>query len=116
VQPKRGKGAYASIVELDIIEDETDKLSKVEIWSGSPVPFASRSRIYLLYRVQETCNQTVMSGRLSISFIDFTAVLFESDRVCRVSIRLFLVRNWCVASDFRVFETSASRSTRCDRA
>jgi hypothetical protein len=28
---KKRQGAYASMVELDIIEDKTDKLSKVEI-------------------------------------------------------------------------------------
>jgi hypothetical protein len=36
-----------------------------------------------------------MSGRMSISFVDFAAVLFDFDRVCYVSITSFLVRNWC---------------------
>lgn len=92
---KKGQGPYASIVELDIIEDKTDKLSKVEIWSGSPVPLANRSRIYLLHRVQKTCNQTVMSGGISISLVDFTVLLFDSVRIRCGSIRLILVRNWC---------------------
>jgi hypothetical protein len=42
-----------------------------------------------------TCNQTVMSGRISISFVDFSVFLFGFDRVCFGSFRLFLVRNWC---------------------
>jgi hypothetical protein len=46
-----------------------------------------------------TCNQTVMSGRLSISFVDFAAFLFDFDRVRYVLMRLFLVRNWCGASE-----------------
>jgi hypothetical protein len=36
-----------------------------------------------------------MSGRISIGFVDFTAVLFDFDHVCCVSIKPFLVRNWC---------------------
>lgn len=90
---KKGQGAYASIVELDIIEDKTDKLSKVEIWSGSPVPLASRSRIYLLHRVQETCNQTVMSGRISHSFVDLAVFCFRSGSIAFVAFRR--VRFWC---------------------
>jgi hypothetical protein len=42
-----------------------------------------------------TCNQTVMSGRISISFVDFPAFSFEFDRVRCVLVRSFLVRNWC---------------------
>jgi len=42
-----------------------------------------------------TCNQTVMSGRRSISFVDSAAALFDFDHVRCVSISLFLVRNWC---------------------
>ncbi len=42
-----------------------------------------------------TCNQTVMSGRISVGFVDFATFLFDLDRVRCVSIRLFLVRNWC---------------------
>jgi hypothetical protein len=36
-----------------------------------------------------------MSGSLSISFVDFAAVSSTFDRVCCVSVRSFLVRNWC---------------------
>jgi len=36
-----------------------------------------------------------MSGRITISFVDFAAFSFDFDRVCCVSFRLFLVRNWC---------------------
>jgi hypothetical protein len=42
-----------------------------------------------------TCNQTVMSGGKLIGFVDYSAVLVESDRVRYVSIRPFLLRNWC---------------------
>ena len=46
-----------------------------------------------------TCNQTVMSGRLSIAFVDFTG--FPVGFVCvrRVSVRPFLVRNWSGAEE-----------------
>jgi hypothetical protein len=36
-----------------------------------------------------------MSGRISISFVDFTAALFDFDHVPCVSIKSFLVRNGC---------------------
>ncbi|WP_128918632.1 hypothetical protein [Bradyrhizobium nanningense] len=42
-----------------------------------------------------TCNQTVMSGGLSVGFVDFAAFSFEFDLVGGVSFTLFLVRNWC---------------------
>jgi hypothetical protein len=42
-----------------------------------------------------TCNQTVMSGRILISFVDFAAFSFGFDCVCCVSFRLLLVQNWC---------------------
>jgi len=40
-----------------------------------------------------------MSGRISISFVDFAALLFDFDRVRCVLMRLFLVRNWCGVSE-----------------
>jgi hypothetical protein len=36
-----------------------------------------------------------MSGRRSISLVDFSSLSFRFDRVRRVSVRSFLVRNWC---------------------
>ena len=45
-----------------------------------------------------TCNQTVMSGGISIGLNDFAAVLFDSGRACYVSFRPFLMRNWCGVS------------------
>jgi hypothetical protein len=36
-----------------------------------------------------------MSGRISISSVDFAAFLFDFDRVSWVSFTSFLVRNWC---------------------
>src|SRR5262249_44984240 len=46
-----------------------------------------------------TCNQTVMSGRLSIAFVDFTG--FPVGFVCVrcVPVRPFLVRNWSGAEE-----------------
>src|SRR6478609_11750495 len=41
-----------------------------------------------------TCNQTVMSGRISIGFIDFAVFSFDFDRVCFAFVQVFLVRNW----------------------
>jgi len=46
-----------------------------------------------------------MSGRISISSVDFTAFPLSFDRVRCVSIRLSLVRNWC-----------GPRSQRCEDA
>jgi hypothetical protein len=42
-----------------------------------------------------TCNQTVMSGRISARFVDFAVFSFAFDCVCCVLARSFLVRNWC---------------------
>ena len=36
-----------------------------------------------------------MSGRISIGSVDFTEFSSSFDRVCCVSVRSFLVRNWC---------------------
>jgi hypothetical protein len=46
----------------------------------------------------EPANQTVMSDGISISFVEFTVVLLDFDRVRCVSIKSFLVRNWCSAA------------------
>jgi hypothetical protein len=40
-------------------------------------------------------NQAVMSGRVMVSFVDFSAFSFDFDDVRRASTRSFLVRNWC---------------------
>ncbi|CCD94893.1 hypothetical protein BRAO375_3780008 [Bradyrhizobium sp. ORS 375] len=42
-----------------------------------------------------TCNQTVMSGRISISFVDFPAFSYDFKAFRIVSFTSFLVRNWC---------------------
>jgi hypothetical protein len=42
-----------------------------------------------------TCNQTVMSDRKLIGFVDFAEFSFRFDRVCCGLVRSFLVRNWC---------------------
>ena len=44
-----------------------------------------------------TCNQTVMSGRIKVSFLDIIAFSLELDRVRCVLASSFLVRNWCGA-------------------
>jgi hypothetical protein len=44
-----------------------------------------------------------MSGRKSISFVDFTWFSFDFDSVCFGLFRLFLVRNWCGDKTFRGF-------------
>jgi len=41
-----------------------------------------------------TCNQTVMSGRLSTGLVDFSVFLLEFDRALG-PFALFLGRNWC---------------------
>jgi len=63
-----------------------------QIWSRCPTIKATK-RPSRTGRTR-TCNQTVMSGRMSISFVDFSVFLFGFDRVCFGSFRLFLVRNW----------------------
>ncbi|WP_249139319.1 hypothetical protein [Bradyrhizobium japonicum] len=42
-----------------------------------------------------TCNLTVMSGVMKLSFVDFAVFSFEFDRVRHVLLMSFLVRNWC---------------------
>ncbi len=42
-----------------------------------------------------TCNQTVMSGRILVAFVDFAVLRFDFDRVRCASMASFLVRIWC---------------------
>jgi Phage integrase family len=74
-----------NVVLVDRLVDEKSKRSKVpqtiEI-TGGP----GRTR---------TCNQTVMSDRKLIGFVDFAEFSFRFDRVCCGLVRSFLVRNWC---------------------
>jgi hypothetical protein len=42
-----------------------------------------------------SCAQTVMSGGISIRFVDFAALSFDFDVVRFILARAFLVRNWC---------------------
>lgn len=58
-------------------------------------PRIMAAQIPLVGQPVRTCNQTVMSGRLSTSFVDFAAFLFELDRVRRGLFVSFVVRNWC---------------------
>ena len=67
------------------------------IWSEGHIPPAMKLKTLLLDEDARTCNQTVMSGGISRSFVDFTAFSFPFDRVRRVSFTSFLVRNWCGA-------------------
>jgi hypothetical protein len=69
-----------------------------------------------------TSNQTVMSGGIKVAAVDFPEHLAEVERVCNVSLRSFLVRNWCgnrQARDYCRADTAAdnkfksrSRNTR----
>jgi len=56
-----------------------------------------------------TCNQTVMSGGILVSFVDLAAFSFDFDLVCFGSFRLFLVRNWCGESLAQIDEEPAMR-------
>src|SRR6266849_4518 len=49
-----------------------------------------------------TCNQTVMSGRISTRFVDFAVFSFAFDCVCCVLARSFLVRNGAAALQLSV--------------
>jgi len=48
-----------------------------------------------VYRRNRTCKKTVMSGRIRDAIVDFAAFSLEIDPVHCVSVRSFLVRNWC---------------------
>jgi hypothetical protein len=64
-------------------------------WASARQPsLASRAKAGGPGRTR-TCNQTVMSGRISVRFVDFAAVSSAFDRVRCGLIRSFLVRNWC---------------------
>jgi hypothetical protein len=54
---KKGQSVCTSIVELDMMEGKTDRLTEVEIWSGSVVLPASTSRICLLHKIQEAATR-----------------------------------------------------------
>ena len=70
-------------------------------WASARQPsLASRAKAGGPGRTR-TCNQTVMSGSRSISFVDFAALSFDFDRVRCGSFTPFLVRNWC-GSEFKV--------------
>jgi D-mannonate dehydratase UxuA-like protein len=42
-----------------------------------------------------TCNQTVMTGRITVGFVDFAEFSPGIDRVRYALMRSYLVRNWC---------------------
>jgi hypothetical protein len=42
-----------------------------------------------------SCAQAVMSGGISIRFVDFAALSFDFDVVRFILVRAFLVRDWC---------------------
>ena len=44
-----------------------------------------------------TCNQTVMSGRIQLSFVDLLHFHQRSSAFVALLARSFLVRNWCGA-------------------
>jgi hypothetical protein len=51
-----------------------------------------------------------VSGRISIKFVDFAAVLLDFDRVLFVSTGLFLVRNWCGTVPNKTLSDAAANS------
>jgi hypothetical protein len=69
---------------VSLVEEEAKRLRVAQApdFTGGP-------------RRTRTCNQTVMSGRILIGFVDFAAVLLDFELVRCVLMRLFLVRNWC---------------------
>src|SRR5271165_1736296 len=67
--------------------------------SGARVLFHRRSvRQHAVPPDARTCNQAVMSGSISISFVDFAVLSFVFDRVRCASMRSILVQNWCGGS------------------
>jgi hypothetical protein len=63
--------------------------------SAVPTKENEDSGAHNLPRRIRTCDQTVMSGRISISFVDFTAFSFDFGWVRCALPRRFLVRNRC---------------------
>ena len=53
----------------------------------------SRRAFVQRHRRNGTCKKTVMSGGITISFVDFAVFLFQSDRVRCASVGSFLMRN-----------------------
>jgi hypothetical protein len=47
-------------------------------------------------------NQTVMSGRISIAFVDFAEFWYSFGSIRCVSIASFLVRNWCGVQEAKI--------------
>jgi hypothetical protein len=54
------------------------------------------------------CNQIVMSGRISVSFVDFTEFSYPFGCIRCVSIASFLVRNWCGVQEARIKRQTAA--------
>jgi hypothetical protein len=64
-------------------------------WASARQPsLASRAKAGGPGRTR-TCNQTVMSGGITIGFVDVAVFLSLFDRVRCASVGSFLVRNWC---------------------
>ena len=92
---EKGQVAYTSIVGLDTIEGKTDRLSDAEKSGAEPCSAHEQVKNLLAPLCARACMQTVMSGRINISFVDVPAFSFEFERVRCVSFRPFLARNWC---------------------
>jgi hypothetical protein len=56
--------------------------------NNQPISFVGPGRA-------RTCDQTVMSYRISDAIVDFVVFSLEIDLVRCVPVRSFLVRNWC---------------------
>jgi len=70
-------------------------MKQMSFWCGNLKETSINPVFYFESGRTRTCNQTVMSGRLMIAPIDFPPDLMMFGRVCCVSLRSFLVRNWC---------------------
>jgi hypothetical protein len=76
------KPEQRQIVSGAVAIQRKDKVWEVPDFIGGP----GRTR---------TCNQTAMSGRIKVGFVEFATVLSVFDRVCRVLMSSFLMRNGC---------------------
>ena len=87
---------------LFVVESETEAYESVGVlrWFRRPKSVVlpkehEDSGANNLPRRIRTCNQTFMSVRIKIAFVDFAVFSFGFDRGRYVLMRSFLVRNWC---------------------
>jgi hypothetical protein len=100
----RGRATRSPFVEIVSASSSPSSLSLRSSYAGHHAsPFRPRVAAPRVARRAKrggpgrtrTCNQTVMSGGITIGFVDLAVFLFQSDRVHCASVGSFLVRNWC---------------------